>query len=142
MPWLAVAFGLGIVVYFSVDREPAAWAVALLAGATVLAAILVRHRPIAFPLAVGAAAVAAGFATVTIKRAVIAHPVLSAPVWNVEIGGFVETREERERSDRITVRVERITGPRLNEQLERVRVSVRKGTAPAVGSFVELKARL
>jgi competence protein ComEC len=142
VPWLAVAFGLGIVVYFSVDREPAAWAVALLASATVLAAILVRHRPIAFPLAVGAAAVAAGFATVTIKRAVIAHPVLSAPAWNVEIGGFVEAREERERSDRITVRVERIAGPRLNEQLERVRVSVRKGTAPAVGSFVEFKARL
>src|SRR5262245_26134840 len=31
---------------------------------------------------------------------------------------------------------------RLGEHLERVRVSVRKGTAPAVGSFVELKARL
>src|SRR5262249_54586452 len=28
------------------------------------------------------------------------------------------------------------------EKLERVRVSVRKGTAPAVGSFVEFKARL
>jgi competence protein ComEC len=142
VPWLAVAFGLGIVVYFAVDREPAAWAAALLSAATVAAAILVRHRPIAFPLAVGAAAVAAGFATVTIKRAIIAHPVLSAPAWNVEIGGFVEAREERERSDRITVRVERIAGPRLNEQLERVRVSVRKGTAPAVGSFVEFKARL
>ena len=51
-------------------------------------------------------------------------------------------REERERSDRIVVRVERIDGPRLNEKLERVRVSVRKGTAPAVGSFVEFKARL
>src|SRR4029077_16320764 len=45
-------------------------------------------------------------------------------------------------SDRIVVRVDRISGPRLNEALERVRVSVRKGTAPAVGSFVEFKARL
>ena len=27
-------------------------------------------------------------------------------------------------------------------KLERVRLSVKKGTAPAVGSFVELKARL
>src|SRR5262249_23446368 len=33
-------------------------------------------------------------------------------------------------------------GARLNEPLERVRVSVRKGTAPAVGTFVEFKARL
>ncbi len=106
------------------------------------ATILLRHRPVAFPLALGAAAVAAGFATATIKRAIIAHPVLSAPVWNVEVAGFVERREERERSDRIIVRVDRIAGPRLNEKLERVRVSVRKGTAPAVGSFVEFKARL
>jgi len=142
VPWLAIAFGLGIVVYFAVDQEPASWAAASLLGATGVAAILVRHRPVAFPLAIGAAAVAAGFATVTIKRAIIAHPVLSVPVWNAEIGGFVEAREERERSDRITVRVERIAAPRLNEPLERVRVSVRKGTAPAVGSFVEFKARL
>jgi competence protein ComEC len=142
VPWLAIAFGLGIVIYFAVDREPAAWAAALLLAATVAATILVRHRPVAFPLTLGAAAIAAGFACVTIKQAIIAHPVLSAPAWNVEIGGFVETREERERSDRVTVRVERIAAPRLNEKLERVRVSVRKGTAPAVGSFVEFKARL
>src|SRR5467141_2329304 len=32
--------------------------------------------------------------------------------------------------------------PRGQIRLERVRLSVRKGTAPAVGSFVELKARL
>src|SRR5205807_3568150 len=59
-----------------------------------------------------------------------------------EVAGFVEVREERERSDRIVVRVDHISGPRLNEKLERVRVSVRKGTAPAVGAFVEFKARL
>jgi competence protein ComEC len=51
-------------------------------------------------------------------------------------------REERERSDRVVVRLERMSGPRLSEHLERVRVSVRKGTAPAVGSFIEFKARL
>jgi competence protein ComEC len=142
VPWLAIAFGSGIVVYFSVDREPAPWAAAALMVATVAVTVLVRRRPIAFPLVLGAAAMAAGFATATFKRALIDHPVLAAPAWNVEIGGFVEIREERERSDRITVRVDRIAGPRLNEQLERVRVSVRKGTAPAVGSFVEFKARL
>src|SRR6476661_8448025 len=103
---------------------------------------LSRHRPFAFPLAMGAAALAAGLATATAKRVIIAHPVLSAALWNVDIAGFVEVREERERSDRIVVRVERIAAPRLEEPLERVRVSVRKGTAPAVGAFVEFKARL
>jgi competence protein ComEC len=43
---------------------------------------------------------------------------------------------------RIILRVVRIAGTRQNEPLERVRVSVRKGTAPAVGTYVEFKARL
>jgi competence protein ComEC len=142
VPWLAIGFGSGIVIYFGADREPLPWAAALALAVAVAAAIISRHRPLAFPAAVGAAALAAGFATAAIKCAVIAHPVLSAPVWNVDVAGFVETREERERSDRIVVRVVRMAGPRLTEQLERVRVSVRKGTAPAVGKFVEFKARL
>jgi competence protein ComEC len=142
VPWLAIAFGCGIVVYFSVGQEPASWAAAAFTAGAVVAAILLRHRPFAFPAALFAALMAGGFATATIKRAIIAHPVLAAPAWNVEITGFVEAREERERSDRITVRVTSIFGPRLEEQLERVRVSVRKGTGPAVGSFVDFKARL
>src|SRR5262249_9943961 len=73
---------------------------------------------------------------------IVAHPVLPATVYSVEVSGFVEVREERERSDRIVVRVHHIEGARLHEQLERARVSVRKGTAPAVGAFVAFKARL
>ena len=142
VPWIAISFGTGIVVYFAIDREPEPWAAALLLAVTVAAAFLLRRRAIAFVLALGLATVAAGFATATIKRAVIAHPVLAVPVWNATVAGFVEIREERERSDRITVRVERIAGPRLTERLERVRVAVRKGTAPRVGSFVEFNARL
>jgi competence protein ComEC len=142
VPWIAVSFGAGIVAYFAVDREPEPWAAVLLLTLTVAVAILARRQTVAFPLALGVAAVAAGFATATIKRAIIAHPVLFAPAWNVDIAGFIEIREERERSDRITVRIERLAGPRFNGPLERVRVAVRKGTAPAVGSFVEFKARL
>lgn len=142
VPWLAIAFGLGIVLYFTADREPAVWAAIVLLIATVVGACLARHRPIAFPLALAFAAAAAGFATATIKRAMIAHPVLPAAAWNVEIAGLVEVREERERSDRIVVRVHRITGVRTGEPPDRVRVSVRKGTAPAVAAFVEFKARL
>ena len=142
VPWLAIAYGCGIAVYFTADREPAPWATTLLLAAAVAAAILCRRRPVAFPLALGTAALAAGLTTATVKRAIIAHPVLSAPAWNVDVAGTVEMREERERSDRVAVRVDRIDGPRLQEKLERVRVAVRKGTAPAVGTFVEFKARL
>jgi competence protein ComEC len=142
VPWLAVSFGFGTVLYFAAEHEPATWAALALAVATIAGAVALRHRPVGFPLMVAAAAIAAGFATAAVKRAIIAHPVLSAVTWNVEVTGFVEVREERERSDRIVVRVHHIAGPRLHETLERVRVSVRKGTAPAVGSFVAFKARL
>jgi competence protein ComEC len=142
VPWLAVAFGLGVILYFTAEREPALWAVALLFLASVTGAVLARQRPAAFPLMLGAAALAAGFAGGALKQVLIAHPVLTAPIWNAEIAGFVEAREERERSDRIVVRIERIAAPRLAEKLERVRVAVRKGSAPPVGSFVEFRARL
>jgi competence protein ComEC len=142
VPWLAIAFGCGIAVYFTADREPAPWATLLLLAGAVMAAVLCRRRPVAFPLVLGVAAAAAGLATASLKRAIVAHPVLSAPAWNVDIAGFVERREERERSDRMVVRIDRISGSRLDEKLERVRVSVRKGTAPPVGTFVEFKARL
>jgi len=63
-------------------------------------------------------------------------------MYSVQLSGFVETRDIRERTDRFVLRVAQMESPRGQIKLERVRLSVRKGTAPAVGSFVELKARL
>jgi competence protein ComEC len=77
-----------------------------------------------------------------LQTARIAHPVLQFPVSSVTLCGFVEIREERERSDRIVIRVQRIDARRGVELPERVRIAVRKNTAPLVGSFVELKAHL
>ena len=94
-PWLAVSFGVGIVLYFAAEQEPALWAVLALAAGTIAAAVLVRHRPIGFPLMVGVAAIAAGFATATAKRALIDHPVLPVVAWNVDMTGFIEVREDR-----------------------------------------------
>jgi competence protein ComEC len=142
LPWLPVAFGLGIVGYFTADREPAFWAAALLAIAGLVVAAVARKRAAGFVLALGFAAVAAGFATATFKTARIAHPVLQVPASSVTVSGFVEIREERERSDRVVIQVQHLQGQRIVEAPDRVRVAVRKGTAPAVGSFVELKARL
>jgi competence protein ComEC len=142
MPWLPVAFGAGIVLYFTAPSEPLLWApvilLALLAGATVT----VRARPIGLLPMLGFAAAAAGFATATLKTAWIDHPVLRHPVSSAVIAGWIEVRESRERTDRIVIRVEKIEGRRLDDAPGRVRLSVRKGTAPSVGRFVELKARL
>jgi competence protein ComEC len=141
-PWLAVAFACGIALYFAAEREPLWWAACVLAVACACIAIAVRRRPVAFPLAVGAAAIAAGLAAPAIKAALCAHPVLERPAFGVQLSGWVEMREQRERTDRIVLRVHRIATAGLDARLERVRISVRKGTAPPVGSFVSLTARL
>ena len=142
LPWLPVAFGSGIALYFAAEREPALWAGAAAAAVGAALAFRARHRPVAFPLLLGAAAVASGFAVATLRTAVVSHPVLRLSAWNVEIDGWVEVREQRARSDRIVVRVQKLEAARMLLRPERIRISVRKGTAPAVGSFVHLKARL
>jgi competence protein ComEC len=141
LPWVPIAFGTGIAFYFAAEHEPVLLVAAVTAIGFSLAAFLLRRQRI-FSLAVLAAAVAAGFATATWKTARIAHGVLARPAYSVSLAGFVEARDIRERTDRFVLRVTRIDGPRLSTRPERVRLSVRKGTAPAVGRFVELKARL
>jgi competence protein ComEC len=141
MPWLPIAFGFGIVLYFTADHEPALWAAVALAAACAVVAFLARARPIAFPVLLGVATITLGFAGVTFKTAQIAHPILQHTAWNIALSGFVEVQEERERTDRIVVRVHKIEG-RLRDAPQRVRLSVRKGTAPQVGAFIEVKTRL
>ncbi len=141
-PWLPVAVGAGIVLYFAAETEPAWWAGAVVTALTAIAAFGLRARPVAFPVILTLAALAVGFTVATLRAAYVAHPILAYPASGVEIAGFVETREAREKTDRIAIRVGRIDGARLSARPERVRLSLRKGTAPPVGSYVVLKARL
>ena len=142
LPWLAVAFGTGVLLYFSAGREPAGWAAVAVASVSLLGACLARRSAILFPFAVGGAALTAGFAIATLQTARLAHPILRDPLWTVSLSGYVEAREERERSDRITVRVHTFAARRAGEAPERIRVAVRRGAAPAVGSFVSFNAHL
>ncbi len=141
LPWVPVAFGGGIALYFAADHEPVLSAAAITALVLAAGAILLRRSQLFAP-AIIIAAVAAGFATATWKTARIAHTVLAKPLYSAALSGFVETRDIRERTDRFVLRVTAMEAPRGDVQLERVRLSVRKGTAPEVGSFVQLKARL
>ncbi len=142
IPWLAIAYGFGIALYFTADREPQWWAPIAVSIAGIAACVATRARPIAFPAALALTAIACGFLTGTLRGVVVSHPVLTYPAFGVEIGGYVEVREDRERSDRIVVRVHRMEAPRLSAKPDRIRLSVRKGTAPAVGTYVSMKARL
>lgn len=118
--WLPVAFGIGVILYFAADREPFWWAALLATAAGVAAAIGLRNRAVGFPVALGLTAVAAGFAAATMKSQRISHPVLPAAVYVTALSGFVETREERERTDRIVIAVHTIEGSRLPGAVGRI----------------------
>src|SRR5579871_1749568 len=141
LPWVPIGFGTGIAFYFAADREPVLGVAVVTAVALGVAAFLLRRSRF-FVWVVMVASVAAGFATATWRTAHVAHEVLARPAYSVALSGFVEARDIRERTDRFVLRVTQMDGPRLPTKLDRVRLSVRKGAAPAVGSFVEMKARL
>jgi competence protein ComEC len=141
LPWVPVAFSVGIAFYFTADHEPVGWITAVAAIVLSVGAFLLRRQKI-FPVAVMIAAMACGFATATWRTATLAHGVLTRTIYSVQLSGFVETRDIRERTDRFVLRVTRMDAPHWSTKLERVRLSVRKGAAPDVGSYVELKARL
>ena len=141
LPWVPVAFGVGIALYFTADHEPVRWVTAVAAAILGVAAFGLRRHKI-FPVMVMIAAIAAGFAVATWRTVIVGHGVLARPLYGVSLAGFVETRDIRERTDRFVLRVTRLEAPRSSPTIERVRLSVRKGTAPDVGGFVELKARL
>jgi len=142
LPWFAVAFGAGIVLYFTADHEPAIWAASAAAVAAIIVAVLLRRRPVGFVLSLGFLAIAAGFAVATLKTALIEHPVLRYPAYSVSLSGFVELREESQKTDRFVLRVDRLDGNRVVGKPERVRLSVRRGMTPPAGAFVEVKAQL
>ena len=121
LPWVPVAFGAGIALYFAADHEPVASVTAVTAGALGVAAFWLRRQRL-FPLAVMIAAMAAGFAAATWKTARIAHAVLARPMYAVSLSGFVETRDVRERTDRFVLRVLHMESPHGQQTLQRVRL--------------------
>jgi competence protein ComEC len=76
LPWLAAAYGFGIVIYFTAEREPAWWAATALAAACAAGTVLLRRHLVAFIVSLFLFSIAAGFATATVKTAMIEHPVL------------------------------------------------------------------
>src|SRR5262249_51786818 len=117
LPWVPVAFGGGIALYFTAYREPVLWVGMAAAGGLCVGAFLLRRSRF-FVAAVILAAIAAGFASATFRTARIAHTVLARPLYSVSLSGFVETRDIRERTDRFVLRVTQMDAPRLSVKLD------------------------
>ena len=142
LPWLAVGYGFGIVLYFTADHEPVWWAGTALAAVSAGFAVMLRRHLPGFVIALLVFSIAAGFAVATVKTALIGHPILRYSASGVTVAGFVELKEESQHTDRFVLRVDHMDGGRMAEKPERVRLSVKRGTAPPAGSFIEAKALL
>jgi competence protein ComEC len=86
LPWVPVAFGAGVALYFTAAREPVLSVSIATAVALSIAAFLLRRSRF-FVTAVMVAAVSAGFAAATSKTARITHTVLARPIYSVSLSG-------------------------------------------------------
>jgi competence protein ComEC len=138
--WLPVLMGIGILLYFAADSEPALWAP--LTGFLVFAglAALLRRRRAASLACIGVAAVFAGFGAAVWRTATIAAPMLDR-VRVGQLSGFVESVETRDAGARLVVLVTGIAELEADRLPRRVRVNIRGGSV-APGDHIAAAARL
>ena len=142
LPWLAVAYGAGILLAFAADGPPSFWP-ALAAGATFAALAWRARARLGRQAALAAlAAVFFGFAATLLRMALVEAPVLARPL-SAKVSGFVESVEERSGGGgRLVLRVSAIEGLAETARPERVRLTVRSLGTVAPGDFVRATARL
>lgn len=137
--WLPVAFGLGILTYFSAHDEPALWAAPALA--TLLLALTWKTSGIWRALFMALLFISLGFAAATLRTALVASPVLER-AGLYEVKGFVEGVESFGRRHRLVLRpvfMERVTREAMPY---RIRVGGPGGAGIVPGQFVALRANL
>ncbi len=140
-PWIAVAFGLGILLVFAAEGRPALWAPLAGASGAVAAAVLVRGRLASFAAAVAIAALFLGFAAGVVRMRAVEAPVLGRTTI-APLTGFVESVDEREVGARMVVRVHEFAALPFEQRPSRVRVIVRDRQALKAGDFIAAHARL
>ncbi len=140
--WLPAAFTAGILLYFGASTEPSLVASLVLVAVFAAVALAARARPVMFGIAAVLLATAAGFAAGGVRTAFIAHEMVVPPKTPVRLSGFIERVERRTTGDRILLRLDGDAVRGLASAPALVRLSLRKGWAPPVGSHVTQLAQL
>jgi competence protein ComEC len=140
--WLPVAMGLGSLLYFAAEREPALLAPVLAVLVCVAAAAAARrgHR-LLFAVFVALAAVFIGFAAGVLRTWSLGHGVLDRPLIGT-VTGWIEIVEPRDPGARLLVRVRALEGTAVERVPARVRVTTARPTFVQAGDSVTFKARL
>ena len=140
-PWIAVAFGLGILLFFAAEGRPSLWAPVAAGLAATAAAVLARRRLLGFGVAIGLAALFFGFAAAVLRTRAVEAPVL-ARIIVAPLAGFIESIEEREAGGRLVLRVHDFAAVPAEQRPRRVRVTVRDRQGLKAGDFITANARL
>ncbi len=141
--WLPVGVVIGIVVYFSLPREPSLVALALAFIGVVWLARRMRADPIGFAALSFAAAIAAGLVLAKARTDRVSAPRLDRER-TLTVVGWIETLDPAKRGLRMTLRVASMVGVSSEKTPRRVRISVRGDGADRFrpGDGVSLRARL
>ncbi|GJD54403.1 ComEC/Rec2 family competence protein [Methylobacterium dankookense] len=141
-PWLAVAFGMGILAFFGLaEGAPALWAPLGAAALCIAPLPWLGARPVALALLLALAAGWLGFASAAWRVSQVAAPVL-ARTTIAPLAGIIESIEEREEGARLVVLVSRFGTLAPEAMPRRVRVSFRKAPPLRPGDGIEATARL
>lgn len=138
--WLPVAFGLGILAYFSAEAEPTRWASGVplvVIGAIGLAG---RRHMAVLAAALAVCAFFAGFLAATWRSRAVESPVLVTPAF-LTVHGRIEQLDRTVYGGRMVVRVADVA-PAVERLPERVRVTFRGAPTFETGAGVSFKARL
>lgn len=141
--WVVVAFGAGILVYFTLPREPWLPALALLTAALTVTAILLRSRAGWFRSALILAAIATGLTLAKVRTDLVAAPVLDRPLTTTVAGWIVRMEASARGGKRIVLRVASMEDGPADGAPANVRVTVRSGAeALRIGDAIGVLANL
>ncbi len=140
-PWIAVCFGLGIVLFFQADGQPALWAPLGALTLCTVAAVIFRNNLLAFSVTIALAAFFAGFSAGAIRTRSVEAPALSR-ITITHVTGFIEAVEDRDGGKRLLLRVVSMRDIPETSRPRLVRVSVRNGEGLSAGQFIGGTARL
>ncbi|WP_375460684.1 ComEC/Rec2 family competence protein [uncultured Enterovirga sp.] len=141
-PWIAVAYGLGIVLAFAADGAVSVWPPLAAGAGFACGAYLARHRFGRMIVFVALTAVFFGSAAALVRTEMVAAPVLD----RLHVGrleGFIETVEERASGGgRLVIRTAKLERREGGQVPSSVRVTVRAVAGLAPGDYVGGTVRL
>lgn len=143
--WIPVLFAGGIVAYFALAQEPSSRAALALVFGAFGVLVFAKNAPIGLCVGGALLAVAAGFADAKLRTELVRAPVLAEELRYVEVSGFVEAHELRDKGRaRLTLRVLSLADLPPDRRPYRVRLTMPAGDLSAVriGATVRLTATL